>query len=87
MSSKKYKEITKPWIYICSPDQFDFRRAKQLGYVGQLYYLNGQRNDSDTDINWLGYDSKDVNETFNEVFVYNYTGLDVQDEQAKLNHI
>ena len=82
MSSKLYHDIDKPLIYICSPNQFEFIRANQLGYVHKLYYFLGYRNDSETNLNWLGHGSKDVNETFNEVFVYNYTGLKVLDDQA-----
>ena len=33
--------------------------------------------------NWIGYGSKDANETFSEIFVYNYTGLREQSNQAK----
>ena len=87
MSSMLYQEIDKPLIYICSPNQFDFGRAKQLGYKGQIFYLIGRRNDSDTNLNWLGYGSKDVNETFNEVFVSNLTDLTVLDNQTIIDHV
>ena len=84
MSSKLYEEIDRPLIYICSPNPFDFKRANQLGYKGQIYYLKGERNDSQTNLNWLGYDSKDVNETFKDVFVYNYTELQVVDDDQAI---
>ena len=82
MSSKLYHDFDKPLIYICSPNQFEFIRANELGYENKLYYFLGYRNDSETDLNWLGHGSKDVNETFNEMFVYNYTGLQVLDDQT-----
>ena len=87
MSSKLYHEIDNPLIYICYPNQFDFRRANQLGFKGQLYYLLGERNDSNTNFNWLGYGSKDVNETFNEVFVNNFSHLHVIDNQTKIHNV
>ena len=52
-----------------------------------LYYFVGQRNDSDTNLNWLGYGSKDVKDTFNEVFVYNYTSLQVLGGQAMIEQV
>ena len=52
-----------------------------------LYYFVGQRNDSKTNLNWLGHSSKDVKETFNEVFVYNYTRLKVLGEQAMIEQV
>ena len=45
--------------------------------------MTGQRNDSVVNKNWIGYGSKDANETFSEIFVYNYTGLREQSNQAK----
>ncbi len=44
VSIQSMDDTPKPLIYICSPDQFDFKAAENMGYKGHLFYLTGERN-------------------------------------------
>ena len=41
VSQENYGEVKEPLIFICSADQFDFKRATELGYGGHFHYLTG----------------------------------------------
>ncbi len=77
-SSKDLADIEKPVFYVCQDEQFNYTKAKTLGYKHQTDYTKGKLKDSDS-ITWRG---KDGNKTFMEMqkllFEYNYTSHLVQ---------
>ncbi len=44
VSMQSIFDTSKPLIYICTPDQFDFTAAANMGYNGHQFYLTGNRN-------------------------------------------
>ena len=62
-SSEATTNIQKPLIYVCQDNQFNYSRARELGYLGQTYFLVGEVNGSDT-TSWLG---NSTNQTYEDI--------------------
>ena len=46
--SMKFDDIQKPMLYICQDNQYDYNKARQLGYEWKIDFMAGKVNGSET---------------------------------------
>ena len=83
-STEPIETINKPLMYICQENQFNYTRAQELGYSTRTQFLAGKVNGSVTP-SWLGTSTnQSYEEIVKDLFIYNYTGLTVENADEEL---
>ena len=77
-SVERLNNIQKPLMYICQEDQFNYTKAKQMGYESISDYLSGFLNGTDTPT-WIAHSRGYENgtELLENLYEHDYNDLDI----------
>ena len=77
-SVERLNNIQKPLMYICQEDQFNFTKAKQIGYESNSAYLSGFLNRTETPT-WIAHSRGYENgtELLENLYEHDYNDLDI----------
>ncbi len=75
-SMERLNEIQKPLMYICQEDQFNYTKAKQMGYESNSGYLSGLLNGTEA-TSWMGNTNINPDKVLKSLYEYDYSDLEI----------